>query len=101
MNAQAHVPTLNAEQAQPTVISKFWKNRKRNEAVWVTLNYYQGHRLVDVRIYATGADGCDRPTPKGVSLAIGKLPDLVTALTKALQRANEFGFLDQGSGADE
>jgi hypothetical protein len=88
-----------SEQVQQTVISKFWKSRQRNEAVWVALTQYNGHRLIDVRIYATGADGCDRPTGRGVALLVSKLPALTEALVKAERKARELGLLDQGGPA--
>jgi hypothetical protein len=87
-------PTL----AEPVVISKFWKNRRRVESVHVTLSEYEGHPLINVRIYATGTDGIDRPTTKGVAMGIRKLPELAQALAKAETRARELGLLD-GAGA--
>ena len=68
---------------EPVVISKFWKNRRRSESVHVTLSEYEGHRLINVRVYCTGTDGVDRPTPKGVAMAVGKLPALARALVAA------------------
>lgn len=83
-------PTL----AVPFTVAKFWKNRRRNESVHVTLSEYEERPLVSVRIYATGADGCDRPTPKGVSISVRKLPELAAALAKALEQAKSLGLLD-------
>jgi hypothetical protein len=92
-----HRPTL----AEPVVISKFWKNRRRNESVHVSLSEYEGHVLINVRTYATGTDGIDRPTPKGVAMGIRKLPELAAAVTKALAKARELGLLeDTGEGAE-
>jgi hypothetical protein len=64
-------------------IAKFWKNRRRAESVHVTLSEYEGRALINVRVYATGADGIDRPTPKGIAMGIRKLPELARALAKA------------------
>jgi hypothetical protein len=80
--------------AEPTTIAKFWKNRRRAESVHVTLSEYEGHALINVRIYATGADGIDRPTVKGVALGIRKLPELAKALATAEAKARELGLLD-------
>jgi hypothetical protein len=80
--------------AVPITIAKFWKNRRRNESVHVTLSEYEGHALVSVRVYASGADGCDRPTPKGVSISVRKLPELAAGLARALERAKALGLLD-------
>jgi hypothetical protein len=59
--------------AQPVVVSKFWKNRRRNESVHVSLSEYEGQPLINVRIYSTGTDGIDRPRPRGVAMGIRKL----------------------------
>jgi Transcriptional Coactivator p15 (PC4) len=83
---------------EPIEISKFWKNRRRNESVHVTLSEYEGHCLINVRTYATGTDGIDRPTPKGVAMGIRKLPELAAAVTKALAKAKELGLLDDEAG---
>ena len=80
--------------AEPVEIAKFWKNRGRRESVHVTLSEYEGHSLINVRIYATGRDGIDRPTPKGIAMGIGKLPKLADGITKALAKAHELGLLD-------
>jgi hypothetical protein len=64
--------------------------------VHVTLSEYEGHCLINVRVYCTGADGIDRPTPKGVAMGIRKLPELARALVKAEAKAIELGPLDGG-----
>lgn len=87
----ARKPTL----AEPVVISKFWKNRRRNESVRVSLSEYEGHCLINVRVYCTGTDGIDRPTPKGVAMGIRKLPELAKAVNTALTKAHELGLIDE------
>jgi hypothetical protein len=100
-------PAEASEQAQPaeqtTVVAKFWKSpRRRDKAVWVTLGEFKGYPLVSVRIYETKPDGIDRPTQRGVSLLVSKLPELERAISKAVKKAEELGLLsDQGGGADE
>jgi hypothetical protein len=84
---------------KPVEIAKFWKNRRRNESVHVSLSEYEGHCLINVRVYCTGADGIDRPTPKGVAMGIRKLPELARALVKAETKAKELGLLDDGGEA--
>ena len=81
--------------AEPVTLAKFWKNRRRIESVHVTLSEYEGRPLINVRIYATGTDGIDRPTTKGVAMGIRKLPELAQALAKAEAKARELGLLDQ------
>jgi hypothetical protein len=89
-------PTL----PEPVEIAKFWKNRRRVESLHVSLSEYEGHALINVRIYATGTDGIDRPTTKGVAMSIRKLPELAAALVKALTKAQALGLLD-GAADDE
>jgi hypothetical protein len=83
-------PALDA----PIEIAKFWKNRRRNESVHVGLSEYEGHCLINVRVYCTGTDGIDRLTPKGVAMGIRKLPELAAALIKAEAKARELGLID-------
>ncbi|QWG16128.1 hypothetical protein KMZ68_13850 [Bradyrhizobium sediminis] len=87
--------------AEPIEIVKFWKNRRRGESIHVTLSEYEGHALINVRVYATGADGIDRPTPKGVAMGIRKLPELAAGITKAMAKARELGLIDDDASADE
>jgi hypothetical protein len=84
---------------EPIEIAKFWKNRRRVESVHVSLSEYEGHALINVRIYATGTDGIDRPTQKGVAMAVRKLPELARALVTAESKARELGLLDDDRGA--
>jgi Transcriptional Coactivator p15 (PC4) len=81
---------------EPVEIAKFWKNRRRVESLHVSLSEYEGHALINVRIYATGTDGIDRPTTKGVAMSIRKLSELAKALARAETTARELGLLDGG-----
>jgi hypothetical protein len=85
---------------EPVEIAKFWKNRGRNESVHVALSEYEGHNLINVRVYSTGTDGIDRPSPKGIAMSVRKLPELAAALTKALAKARELGLIDDNAKAD-
>jgi hypothetical protein len=87
--------TARATLPEPVVISKISKNRRRIESVHVSLSEYEGHCLINVRVYCTGADGIDRPTPRGVAMGIRKLPELARALVKAETKARELGLLDR------
>jgi hypothetical protein len=79
-------------------IAKFRKSaRDGTKHVRVDLSEYEGHKLVSIRVWATGPDGIDRPTKQGVALAIRRLPELTCALLKAEDRARALGLLD---GAD-
>jgi Transcriptional Coactivator p15 (PC4) len=84
-------PTL----PEPVVISRFWKSRRRNESVRVSLSEYQGHSIIDVRVFAIGTDGIDRPTPKGLAMGVRRLPELSRALVKAEAKARELGLIEE------
>jgi len=62
---------------------QFAKNN--SETVRVTANVYEGHDLIDIRIYArnfsTGEIG---PTRRGISLNVDVVPELINALAWAL-----------------
>jgi hypothetical protein len=88
-------PTL----PEPVPIAKFWKSRNHTEHVRVELTEYEGHPLINVRIWQTGSDGIDRPTVKGVAMAVRKLPELASALAKAETKARELGLLEGESGS--
>jgi hypothetical protein len=91
----AHRPTL----PEPIEVAKFLKTRWRSESVHVELSTYEGHNLISVRVYRTGADGIDRPTNKGLAMSISKLQELARALAKAEVKARELGLLpDDGAG---
>jgi hypothetical protein len=93
-------PAKASPLAEPVTVLKMWKNRRRSESVHVTLSEYEGHALVSVRLYATGTDGCDRPTPKGVSISVRKLPELAAGLARALDKARDMGLLDLAEPAE-
>ncbi|KRR09574.1 hypothetical protein CQ12_13890 [Bradyrhizobium jicamae] len=80
--------------AEPVPIAKFFKSaRDRTKHIRVELSEYEGHPLVNVRVWQTGSDGVDRPTVQGIALAVRKLPELARALAKAETRAVELGLL--------
>ena len=81
-----------AQDQLPITISKFWRNRHRQESVCLTLREYQGTPLVDLRIFETGRDGIDRPTSKGIALSIKRLPALADAFVAANREARRLGL---------
>jgi hypothetical protein len=86
--------------AEPIEIAKFFKSaRDRSKHVRVDLSEFKGHPLVNIRVWETGTDGIDRPSVKGLALAISKLPELTRALLKAEGRARELGLLGADDGA--
>lgn len=79
---------------EPIEIAKFWKSaRDKTRHVRVDLSEYEGHQLVNIRVWQTGSDGIDRPTKQGIALAVRKLSELAAALAKAESRAREMGLL--------
>jgi transcriptional coactivator p15 (PC4) len=79
---------------EPIPIAKFFKSaRDRTRHVRVELSEYEGHALINVRVWQTGTDGIDRPTKQGIALAIRKLPTLTVALLKAEDKARELGLI--------
>jgi hypothetical protein len=82
---------------EPIEIAKFWRNRK-GEAVIVQLREYKGRTLIDCRVHFTDKEGKLQPTHKGLTMLLGKLPELSKALAKAEKKAAELGLLE---GADE
>jgi hypothetical protein len=93
--------TNRAPIAEPVQIAKFWKNRRRNESVHVTLSQYEGRSLINIRVYSTGTDGIDRPTTKGIAMAVDKLSTLAQALVKAEAKAMDLGLIGNQDGAGE
>jgi len=86
-------PTL----AKPVIVSRFWKNRAP-DAIVTELATYEGRVVVDVRQYAMH-DGRLKPTHKGISIVVLRLPELAKAINKALRQAKELGLLPSDDGA--
>jgi hypothetical protein len=65
------------------------------EEVHVDLSEFHGHDLIDIRIWANydSADKPKRPTKKGVTLALTKLPELIAALQWAESEARAAALL--------
>jgi hypothetical protein len=86
-------PTL----PEPVTVSRFWKNRA-HDAIVVELATFEGRNVVDVRTNVMSR-GRLVPTPKGISIAVLRLPDLAKAINKALAQAKELGLIpDDGTG---
>jgi hypothetical protein len=78
---------------KPIVIATLLKNTR--EQVRVSLDRYQGHEVIDLRVVVelNRETGAMMPTKKGISLRIEQLPDLITGLRKALLEAQRRGML--------
>ena len=65
------------------------------EEVHVDLSEFHGHDLIGIRIWANydSADKPKRPTKKGVTLRVERLPELIAALKEAERQARGAGLL--------
>jgi len=66
---------------EPIVISEFQKNKM--EDFKLSLTEYQGHTLLDFRIYFKDKQGESKPTKKGITLNVKLFPELKEAITAA------------------
>jgi hypothetical protein len=83
--------------SEPVIVDRMWANRQ-HDAVFVTLQTYRDHNLIDIRKHAMDGAGKLVPTPKGIALKINRLPDLAKAIDKALRKARELGLIDGEGG---
>jgi hypothetical protein len=65
----------------PIVISEFPKNK--TEDFRLSLTEYQGHNLIDFRIYFKDTQGESKPTKKGVTVNVKLFPQLKQAIMDA------------------
>jgi Transcriptional Coactivator p15 (PC4) len=77
---------------------RLWKNRQRRDAVVVSLSTFEDRNLISVRLYTTSQDGKMLPKAKGVSLVVARLPELATAIARALAKAKELNLLPHDGG---
>lgn len=75
-------------------IAEIPKNSR--EVLRVSLGEYQGHHLLNARIWFRADDGTMRPSQKGVSVPLRILPDFAEATTAALREARRSGLLKAG-----
>jgi hypothetical protein len=79
---------------EPIVVAQFWRNR-RGEAVRVQLSEFESKTIVDIRMWFTAPDGTLKPSAKGLSCVVLRLPELAAALVKAERKARELGLLEE------
>ncbi len=65
----------------PIVISEFPKNK--TEDFRLSLTEYQGHKLLDLRIYFKDKEGESKPTKKGVTVNVKLFSQLKQAIMDA------------------
>jgi hypothetical protein len=82
----------------PVKIASFWKNRA-HDAIVIELATFEGRNVLDVRTNVM-SHGRLVPTPKGISIAVLRLPDLAKAINKALAKAKELGLIPDDGAAE-
>ena len=66
---------------EPIVIADFQKNK--TEDIKLSLTEYQGHKLIDFRVYFKNNEGESKPTKKGITLNVKFFPELKQAIMEA------------------
>jgi Transcriptional Coactivator p15 (PC4) len=90
--------TKPAPLPEPIEVAKFWKTRRRDIAIVVTLSEYEGSNILNVREHFIGSDGCMRPTTRGLAMGVRRLPELSKAIRQALEKARSLDLLpEEGS----
>jgi hypothetical protein len=74
-----------------THIATIPKNSR--EELRVSLDEYQGHRLINMRIWFDAGEEM-RPGKKGLSLKLDALPELLAALQNAEKEALRLGLME-------
>ena len=82
---------------EPRLVADLRKNS--NEIARIQLRVFKATKLIDIRSHALQKDGVPRPTPKGISLNIAVLPELIDALIQAQKIAREVGWLSDTAKA--
>jgi hypothetical protein len=81
----------NSTEAAPIVVGETALNSR--DVLRVTLGEYEGRQTIDARKFYKRDDGTLCPTPKGLTLALDRLPALAEFITAALDRARADGLL--------
>lgn len=74
------------------LVSEFWANR-RGESVRIQIRSFEGRRIIDLRKFFTDKSGKLKPTRKGLSLSIVRLPDLARGINRACTAAADLGLI--------
>lgn len=74
-------------------VASLWKSpRNRQQAIQVGLKSFAGHDYCDIRIYEAIGSGFMRPSSKGLTVSLQKLPQLAKALGDAHRQAVQLGL---------
>jgi hypothetical protein len=76
-------------------MKRLLRDIKKNarETLRVELDEFKGHQLVAARLWFADGSGELRPTPKGLTIKVELLPDLIAALREAETIARDGGLL--------
>lgn len=78
--------------ADPVTVATIGKNQR--EEVRIVLDTFKGVQLVDMRVFtAFTANNILMPTKKGLSIRAELLPELIDALNRARDKAEEMGWI--------
>ena len=75
----------------PILIAELPKNRR--ETLRISLDEYQGHQLLSLRIWYRDDAGELRPGNKGLAVRVDQAPALADAMLAAVEKAKEEGRL--------
>jgi Transcriptional Coactivator p15 (PC4) len=80
---------------EPFEIARWWKSRRRDIAIIVSLSAYEGVNIVNVREYFTDQAGCMRPSTRGLAMSVRRLPEFSRAVRLALEKSRSLGLLPE------
>ncbi len=72
---------------KPDIVHEFRKSA--TERVLAYLSEYHGRPLANIRVWFEDADGNLRPTKKGLSISVDRIPDLEEAVRKLGEAVGE------------
>jgi hypothetical protein len=82
--------------AEALIVHRWWKSRAHEQEIRISLSPFKEHDLIDIRSWFQNDEGRMCPG-KGFSVAVRHLPELATAIGRALDKATELGLLDTGA----
>lgn len=65
-----------------------------------SISQYKYRPIFDIRIETTTMNGEKVFTPKGITIAINKLPEFVEGVNKLLEHAKEMGLIKEGGDGE-
>ena len=70
--------------------------KNSRETLKVSLQTFKGQKLLAARVWATGESG-ETPTKKGINVRVEQGKPFLEALTCALEKAKDLGWIGGGS----